>query len=63
MRYDAAYGTGIMAKMSRNTGYCRSFHLEIRNLKVSETETLESVKHVRHGQRHTEDTALRAIES
>ena len=60
---DAAYSPGIMSQVGGYTGDGRAFHLEIGHLQVSETETLKRIKHVRHGKRHTENTALRSVET
>ena len=63
MSDDAAYSTGIVPKMSSYTGNRRAFHLEVGHLKVTEAETFECVKHIRHGKRHTQDTALRPVKT
>ena len=60
---DAAYRSGIMAKMSGNACDGRTFHLEVRYLQVSEAETLKLFDHIRHCKRHTQDSSLRAIET
>ena len=63
MSDDAAYSTGIVPQMGRYACDGRAFHLEIGHLQVSETETLKRVKHIRHGKRHTQDTALRPVKT
>lgn len=60
---DAADCAGVVAEVGRYAGYRRAFHLEIRHAVLSEAETLECVKHIRHRKRHAQYTSLRAVES
>ena len=59
----AADGTCLMSQMCGQTGYSRTFHLEIGDAIITESEGLERIEHVRHCERNSHDTSLRAIKS
>ena len=53
-----------MAQVTGETGHRSTLHLEIGNAPVSvEPERFNLLQHVRHGQRHSDDASLRAVET